>query len=94
MQIQAQTQQKITAKTAFILPVIAPSGEEVTQVNTNEITIQKPGGLVSIKASVPLKIMEVPNNRTFNMVPGVEAVPIQAFFSTNRQQVEINIEVI
>lgn len=90
MQIQARTQQEITAKTAFILPVITPSGEDITQISRNEITIQKPRGLVRIKASVPLEIMDMPRSRTFNMVPGIEAVPIQAFFT---KQVDISLEV-
>ena len=36
--------------------------------------------LVTIKAKVPLNIKEIAGNRTFNMVPGVEALPIEAFF--------------
>lgn len=94
MQIIAQTEQPIAESTAFILPVIAPSGEEVTQVNPKEITIQKPKGLVRVRANVPLKIMDMPRSRTFNMVPGVEAVPIMVFFEKQQSKVEVNIEVV
>ncbi|GAB5552771.1 MAG: hypothetical protein Sapg2KO_23620 [Saprospiraceae bacterium] len=94
MQIRAKTQQKISTKTAFILPLISPSGEEVVQVAINEITIQKPEGLVKIKANVPLKIMDVEKDRTFNMVPGVEAVPIMAFFKKQQNLVELSIQVV
>ncbi len=94
MQIRAKTQQKISTKTAFILPLISPSGEEVFQVAINEITIQKPEGLVKIKANVPLKIMDVEKDRTFNMVPGVEAVPIMAFFKKQQNLIELSIQVV
>lgn len=94
MQIIAQTEQEITSKTAFVLPLISPSGEKVTQERESEIKIQKPKGLVCIKANVPLKIKEMPLSRTFNMVPGVEALPILAFFNQEDKKVEITIEVI
>lgn len=94
IQIVAATTQNIKEQTAFILPVISPSGEEVYQATPNEITIQKPEGVVRIKASVPLQLKNMPRNRTFNMVPGVEAVPIMAFFTKESQQVEICIELV
>ena len=94
MQIIAQTKQNIEAATAFVLPLISPTGEELTQINPYEITIQKPSSLVKIKANVPLEIKDMSRSRTFNMVPGVEAIPILAFFNKNLKQVEISIEVI
>ena len=58
------------------------------------MTIQKPNGLVSVKANLPLKIKEIEGNRTFNMVPGVEAIPIEVFFDSDKNQhLEISISV-
>ncbi|CAN0383221.1 unnamed protein product, partial [Scytosiphon promiscuus] len=94
MRITAQTSQSIKEKTAFVLPIISPTGEQVAQPNPNEITVQKPEGLVSIKANVPLAIKEIPGERTFNMVPGAEALPIMAFFEETAKAVEISIEVL
>ncbi|MRX64825.1 hypothetical protein [Maribacter luteus] len=93
LQILANTNQKITSETAFVLPIISPTGEAVTQVNPKEITVQKPKGLVRITSSVPLKISEIPKERIFNMVPGAEAIPIMAFFENNENTVSITIEV-
>ena len=93
MRITAKTAQPIKLKTAFVLPIISPTGELVAQPNPNEITVQKPEGLVSIKANVPLVIKEIPGERTFNMVPGAEAIPIMAFFEETAKEVEISIEV-
>jgi len=94
LQITAKTAQPIAEPTAFVLPLLSPTGEAVNQVNPNEITIQKPEGLVTIKASVPLKIKEMPGSRTFNMVPGAEAVPIMAYFEKSGTEVEISIEIL
>lgn len=94
LQIKAKTDQFIKEATAFVLPIISPTGEKVNQPKPNEITIQKLEGLVSIQASVPLKIKETPKERVFNMVPGAEAVPIMAYFEKNNQEVEIRITVL
>jgi len=40
-----------------------------------------------------LIISKMSKSRTFNQVPGVEAVPVLAFFNANEKQVEIGIEV-
>jgi hypothetical protein len=94
MQIIAKTLQAIKEHTAFVLPIVSPTGEKVTQLNANEITIQKPEGLVKISANAPLKIKDMPRSRTFNMVPGVEAVPIIAYFLKGEQQVELVLTVV
>lgn len=91
--ITASTQQEITSPTAFILPVISPTGEGVTHSHPNEIMIQKPEGRVKITAKVPLKIKKMQGDRIFNMVPGAEAVPIMAFFPENQTHLEIAIGV-
>ncbi len=94
MQIIVKTTQKIEDKTAFVLPIISPTGEMIIKRDDNEITIQKPEGLVRIKANVPLKIKETSKSRTFNMVPGVEAVPIAAIFTDSSPQLTLEIDVV
>lgn len=93
MQIQAKTTEEITEETAFVLPIVSPTGEKVEQPGPNEITIQKPEGLVKVSANVSLKIKDMPRSRTFNMVPGVEAAPIVAAFEKGNE-VKIRIEVV
>lgn len=91
--ISAMTKQPIKAPTAFVLPLISPTGEEVKQVGPNEITIQKPEGLVKVTSNVPLQIKDMLRSRIFNMVPGAEAVPIMAFLTEDKTQVDLRIEV-
>lgn len=93
VQIRATTNQDINESTAFVLPIASPSGEAVKFISENEIVIAKPEGLVNIKANVPLKIKNTPGNRTFNMVPGIQAVPIVATFQENIKALELKIEV-
>ena len=93
MQIKVKTNQPVIKPTAFVLPIISPNKEVVTKVNANEITIQKPEGLVTIKANNSLKIKEISGTRTFNMVPGVEALPLEVFFEDNRNDIDIAITV-
>jgi hypothetical protein len=64
--------------TSLVVPVLSPTGETVTQVSATRIEIHKPKGKVIIEANVPLSIKETQKGRVFNMVPGVEAVPIIA----------------
>lgn len=94
MKIAAKTAQSITEPTAFVLPILSPTGEEVTQIDDTIITIVKPEGTVRVSANVPLKIMETEKARSFNMVPGAEAVPIQVFFVEGQSNVEITVEVV
>ena len=91
--IQAKTNQDILEPTAFVLPIVSPSNEVVTQVSASEIAIQKPEGLVTIKANSSIKIKEMEGKRTFNMVPGVEALPIEVFFERDAKELLITITV-
>ncbi|MGB7329059.1 MAG: hypothetical protein WBD31_29530 [Rubripirellula sp.] len=69
-----------SAGTTLVVPIASPSGEEVRQVSDFRIEIDKPEGTVVVESNVPLKIREDANMRVFNMVPGMEAVPIIAEF--------------
>lgn len=64
--------------TALVIPIISPSGEDVRQVTDRRIEIDKPDGTVVIEGNVTLSIKHSEKGRVFNMVPGVEAVPIVA----------------
>ena len=92
-EIIVSTKQDIKEQTAFVLPIVSPSSEVVTNINDNIITIQKPEGLVTITANVPLRIKEISGIRTFNMVPGVEAIPIEIFFEEDKKELQIVLSV-
>ncbi|WP_396635238.1 hypothetical protein [Maribacter sp. R86514] len=94
LEISASTNQNIKKPAAFVLPIVSPLGEKVEQLSENIITIEKPNGTVRISANVALMIKETPKDRTFNMVPGLAAVPIIASFQKEKTQVKITIEII
>ena len=91
--IKISTKQEIKAQTAFVLPIISPSSEVVKVISANEITIKKPKGLVTIKANAPIKTKAIAGKRTFNMVPGVEALPLEVFFQDGNAVLELSITV-
>jgi hypothetical protein len=67
----------------LVLPIISPTGEQITQMTPNRIEITKPEGVLVLEANVPLQIKKMEKERAFNMVPGVEAVPIFATFENH-----------
>ncbi|WP_248722498.1 hypothetical protein [Seonamhaeicola sp. ML3] len=93
LEILATTDEAIKTPTAFVLPIVSPTGEKVTQVSEHEVTIEKPEGTVKITSSSVIKIKDTPKGRLFNMVPGVEAVPLIMPFE-DKNQVKITIKVI
>ncbi|MGB5419967.1 hypothetical protein [Algibacter sp.] len=93
MEIRVITNQSISEPTAFVLPIVSKSKEVITHVFENEITIQKPEGKVTIKATSPIKIKEIEGSRTFNMVPGVEALPLEVYFEKDKKELLLSVTV-
>lgn len=94
LEITVSTKQIIKEKTAFVLPIVSPEEEKVNQISANEITIEKPKGTVKITSNHGIKIKDIPKNRIFNMVPGVEVVPLIAKFKKIDTPLKITIEVV
>ena len=93
MEILVKTNQDIIEPTAFVLPIISPSKEVVTKISDSEFTIKKPEGLVILKANASIKIKEIEGARTFNMVPGAEAIPFEVFFENQNKELVISITI-
>lgn len=91
--ISAETDHDITAPTYLVVPLVSPRHEEVKQISERLITINKSDGLVSIKSNTNIKIKKTKKNRVFNMVPGVEAVPILVKFQPGKKRVSLSIEI-
>jgi hypothetical protein len=64
------------AQLRFVLPVVSQTGERVEQDAPASIRIIKPGGSLSIHTDAPRGFGAVPNERTFNLVPGFECLPL------------------
>ncbi|VGO13127.1 hypothetical protein PDESU_01681 [Pontiella desulfatans] len=61
---------------SLVVPIMSASGEKVTRVSDKRIEIHKPGGTVVVESTAPMKIKQSEKGRIFNMVPGMECVPI------------------
>jgi hypothetical protein len=59
----------------FILPVISRAAERVERVGPGSVRITKPSGILSVRTSAP-QGFEAALERTFNLVPGFECVPL------------------
>ena len=77
--------QKSSAPLSFILPIIARPDEAVEQLNPATIRITKPTGTLTIHTDAPQGFALVPKERTFNLVPGFECVPLTIPMTTGKQ---------
>jgi hypothetical protein len=91
VEITAGVESALSAPTQFILPVISGSTEQVTQPDPKTIRITKPKGTLTISTTAPQGFAPIPKERTFNLVPGFEAIPI-AIPMQPGQQIQIHFE--
>jgi hypothetical protein len=76
----------------FILPVISSSTETTTQPDSKTIRIAKPKGTLTVSTNAPQGFDPIPKERTFNLVPGFEAIPLTILMQPN-QPIQIHLEV-
>lgn len=80
---------------SLVLPIISQTGEKVTIISDKHIEIARPGGTVVVESTVPLTILQSETSRIFNMVPGMECLPIIAHLPRETdKQVACSISVI
>jgi hypothetical protein len=60
----------------FILPVLARSTDRIAQPDSQTVRIIKPLGTLTVRTDAPAAFEPLPAERTFNLVPGFEAVPL------------------
>ena len=73
-------------KYQFVLPIVAKKTETFTFLNSKKLVFQKEQGTLRVLSDHDMKTSE---NRVFNLVPGVGAVPITISFSNSlRIQIE------
>ena len=64
------------APLTFILPIVARNDETVAQPDSATIRITKPAGTLLVRTDAPKGFAPIPKERTFNLVPGFECVPL------------------
>ena len=74
----------------FILPVISRSTERIAQPDPKTIRITKPNGTLTIRTNAQ-GFEAIPKERTFNLVPGFECIPL-AITMQPGQQIQIHLE--
>ncbi len=75
----------------FILPVISRSNEAVAQPDPRTIQITKPKGTLTIRTNASQGFEAAPKERTFNLVPGFECVPLTITMHPG-QEIQIRLE--
>ncbi|MDZ8171161.1 hypothetical protein [Microbacterium xanthum] len=58
---------------ALVVPIVSPTGEDLHQVSERRIEIEKSGGTLIVESNGAMTVAD----RVFNMVPGVEALPLR-----------------
>jgi hypothetical protein len=76
----------------FILPVISSSTEIIAQPDPNTIQIKKPNGTLIVRTTAAQGFDTLPKERTFNLVPGFECVPI-AISMQPGQEIRLDLEI-
>jgi hypothetical protein len=65
-----------SASLEFIVPVIVRPSDAVEQASPQSVRISKPNGLLMVTVDSDHDVEPIPDVRTFNLVPGFEAVPL------------------
>lgn len=60
----------------LILPIVSRTGEPIAQPTPGSVIITKPKGDLKLQTDAAHSFAPVPKERTFNLVPGLEAAPL------------------
>jgi len=77
----------------LVLPIISPAADNVIFVTDDHVEIEKDSGKLILRSNVPLSKLPTKKERIFNMVPGMEAIPLVAFFSDEVNEIVCTIEI-
>jgi hypothetical protein len=76
VEIIASTDTAGPAPLRLILPVISTRGEAVEHVDAQTVRVTKPKGHVVVRTDAPEGFEKQATERTFNLVPGFECLPL------------------
>ena len=93
IKISATAKDLVHERTAFVLPIVSKNHEPVVQESPHSILIEKENCKVRVTGSVPIQVRDMPKARTFNQVPGFEALPIDVHFA-GKQSIEVTVEIV
>ena len=70
---------------SFILPVVCRQTETVQRVDAHTFRIAKSTGVLLVSTDAPQGFAALPEERTFNLVPGIECAPITIAMQPGQQ---------
>jgi hypothetical protein len=77
----------------FLLPVISQHEEKLETIDARTVRIVKPKGALVVRTDAPQGFEALPKERTFNLVPGFECVPLAVTLQPGREvRVELSVE--
>ncbi len=91
VEIRATAEARSQTPLQFILPVISQSNEPIDHPDPQTITIKKPKGILRIRTTATQGFEPIPKERTFNLVPGFEAIPLIITMQPGKE-IQINLE--
>lgn len=77
-----------TSSATLVVPIISPSDGEVRRLSDTRIEMLKPEGII-VSSNMSLSFIDGQNGRVFNVIAGVEAIPLFASLSL---QAGLNVE--
>jgi hypothetical protein len=85
VEIEVSTSGTAPAPPRLILPVIARGDEALKQLNPQTVRIGKANGTLTVSTDAASGFETVPMERTFNLVPGFEAVPLEVVLEAGKE---------
>jgi hypothetical protein len=87
LEIFAQANGATTGTIRLIVPVVSRSSERVDLINPSSVLIVKSVGnlTVEVDSETPARFEPIPKERTFNLVPGFECLPLTVLLSPNEE---------
>jgi hypothetical protein len=73
------------APVRLIVPVISHAGERAEQPDVRMVQIAKPGGTLTVNTDAAAGFETVPKERTFNLVPGFECIPLSVQLQSDKE---------
>ena len=93
VELTASASGVIAAPLRFIVPVIARADESFSQPDARTVRISKSKGRLTVETDATEGFEEVPQARTFNLVPGFEAIPLSIVLQAGKEvRVKIAVE--
>lgn len=91
--MSARLLDETNAEWSLVVPIIAKSDEVARQVAPNHWEVTKPAGRLVVTSPLPIARIQGVGERVFNLVPGMEALPLQ-LISNGSKRVECTLQFI